>query len=181
VHSKPKIALAKDFFDLISSRHSIRSFKNISIPEDKINTIIKASTKGPSAGNLQSYQIFIVSKISDKEKLVESAHGQNYIYDAPIVMIFCADPIRCSEEYGTRGDQLFSIQDATIACVYSQIAAHDLGLSSVWIGSFDEEKVCEILNLKNCLKPVAILPIGFSNETPEITPRRQIDQIIHKI
>jgi len=48
-------------------------------------------------------------------------------------------------------------------------------------GSFDEEKVCEILNLKNCLKPVAILPIGFSNETPEITPRRQIDQIIHKI
>jgi len=181
VHSKPKIALAKDFFDLISSRHSIRSFKNISIPEDKINTIIKASTKGPSAGNLQSYQIFIVSKISDKEKLVESAHGQNYIYDAPIVMIFCADPIRCITEYGTRGERLFSIQDATIACVYSQIAAHDLGLSSVWIGSFNEEKVREILNLKNDLKPIAILPIGFSNETPEITPRRPLDQIIHKI
>ncbi|MBI2128594.1 MAG: nitroreductase family protein, partial [Nitrosarchaeum sp.] len=93
---------------------------------------------------------------------------------------FCADPIRCSTEYGTRGE-LFSIQDATIACVYSQIAAHDFGLSSVWIGSFDEEKVSDILKLKNNLKPIAILPIGFANETPQITTRRPIDQIIHKI
>jgi nitroreductase len=179
--SKQKITLDKNFFDLISSRHSVRAFKNIPIPEDKINTIINASTKGPSAGNLQSYQIFIVSKISEKEKLAESAHGQNYICDAPIVLIFCADPIRCNAEYGSRGEQLFSIQDATIACVYSQLAAHNLELSSVWIGSFDEEKVRNILKLKNDLKPVAILPIGFSNETPEITTRKPIDQIIHKI
>jgi len=181
IHSKQKITLTKDFFDLISSRHSSRSFKNIPIPEDKINTIINASIRGPSAGNLQSYQIFIVSKISDKEKLVESAHGQNYIRDAPIVMVFCADPVRCNAEYGERGERLFSIQDATIACAYSQIAAHDLGFSSVWIGSFDEEKVSKILNLKNDLKPVAILPIGFSNEISEITQRRPIDQVIHKI
>ena len=181
VHSKPKITLVKNFFDLISSRHSVRAFKNIPIPEDKINTIINASTKGPSAGNLQSYQIFIVSKITEKEKLVESAHGQNYISDAPIVLIFCADPVRCNAEYSSKGEQLFSIQDATIACVYSQLAAHNLGLSSVWIGSFDEEKVRDILKLKNDLKPIAILPIGFPNETPQITTRRPIDQIIHKI
>ncbi|MDH5417946.1 MAG: hypothetical protein OEW86_08190 [Nitrosopumilus sp.] len=31
--------------------------------------------------------------------------------------------------------------------MYSQIADHSLKLSSVWIGSFDEEKV-EILNLE---------------------------------
>jgi len=168
------------FFNLISSRHSVRAFKNIPIPEDVINTIVDASIRGPSAGNLQSYQIFIVSKRTEKEKLVEAAHGQNYIHEAPIVMIFCADPIRCSVEYGSRGEQLFSIQNATIACVYSQITAHSLGLSSVWIGSFDEEKVCDILKLKN-LKPVAILPIGFANEIPQITTRRPIDQIIHKI
>jgi nitroreductase len=170
----------KNFFDLISSRHSIRAFKNISISEDMINSIINTAMKGPSAGNLQSYQIFIVDKKTEKEKLAEAAHGQNYILEAPIVMIFCADPIRCSMEYGSRGEQLFSIQDATIACAYSQIAAHELGLSSVWIGSFNEEKVQDILKLEN-LKPVAILPIGFANEIPQITPRRPIDQIVHKI
>ena len=171
----------KIFFDLISSRHSVRAFKNIPIPEDLINTIINAAVKGPSSGNLQSYQIFMVSKKIKRMKLAEAAHGQNYVHEAPIVMIFCADPIRCSTEYGARGEHLFSIQDATIACVYSQITAHDLGLSSVWIGSFDEEKVSDILKLKNNLKPIAILPIGFANETPQITTRRPIDQIIHKI
>jgi nitroreductase len=145
-----------------------------------VNSIINTAVKGPSAGNLQSYQIFIVSKKSLKEKLVEAAHGQNYILEAPIVMVFCADFIRCSTEYGTRGEHLFAIQDATIACAYSQIAAHDIGLSSVWIGSFDEEKVGKILKLDN-LKPVSILPIGFANEIPQITPRRPIDQIVHKI
>lgn len=170
----------KNFFDLISSRHSIRAFKNIPVSEDIINSIINTAVKGPSAGNLQSYQILIVNKKTEKEKLAEAAHGQNYILEAPIVMIFCADPTRCSTEYGSRGEQLFSIQDATIACVYSQIAAHELGLSSVWIGSFNEEKVQDILKLEN-LKPISILPIGFANEIPQITTRRSIDQIVHKI
>lgn len=170
----------KKFFNLISSRHSVRAFKNIPIPDEIIDAIVNTAVKGPSSGNLQSYQIFIVSKKTEKEKLAEAAHGQNYVKEAPIVMIFCADPIRCSTEYGSRGANLFSIQDATIACVYSQIAAHDFGLSSVWIGSFDEERVCDVLKIEN-LKPVAILPIGFANETPQITTRRPVDQIIHKI
>ena len=171
----------KNFFDLISTRHSARAFKDIPIPEDKINTIIDAATRGPSAGNLQSYHIFVVSKIAEREKLVESAHGQEYVSQAPLVMIFCAEPKRCAVEYGSRGEELFCIQDATIACAYSQMTAHSLGLSSVWIGSFDEEKVSDILKLEKDLRPIAILPIGFPNETPEITNRRSSEQIIHKI
>lgn len=170
----------KDFLDLISSRHSVRKFKNTIIPEDKIKILINASMKGPSSGNLQSYQIFIIKSI-EKMKLAEAAHGQEYINEAPMVMVFCADPKRCSNEYGLRGEKLFCIQDATIACTYAQITAHSLGLSSVWIGSFDEDKVSEILKLKNGLRPIAILPIGFSNETPEIIDRRPVDEIIHDI
>lgn len=171
----------KNFFDLISTRHSVRSFKNDSIPDEKITSILDSATKAPSSGNLQSYQIFVVSQDSDKNQLVESAHGQGYISEAPTVLVFCADPKRCSTEYGTRGENLFSIQDATLACAYSQIAAHNLGLSSVWIGSFDEEKVVKILNISGGLKPVAILPIGISNETPEVTPRRPKQEVIQKI
>jgi len=119
--------------------------------------------------------------MAEKEKLVEAAHEQGYISEAPLVMIFCAEPKRCATEYGTRGEELFCIQDATIACAYSQMAAHSLGLSSVWIGSFDEDKVSKILQPQDHLKPVAILPIGVSNETPEITSRRSIKEMIHEI
>lgn len=171
----------KNFFDLISSRHSVRAFKSDSISEEKITVILDAATKAPSSGNLQSYRIFVVSQNSEKNQLVDSAHGQGYISEAPIVLVFCADPKRCSTEYGNRGENLFSIQDATLACAYSQMAAHNLGLSSVWIGSFDEEKVSNILNVSDELRPIAILPIGIPNETPEATPRRPIEEVIQKI
>lgn len=171
----------KNFLGLISTRHSVRSFKDSLISEDKINFILEASIKGPSAGNLQSYQIIVTLSKSKKEKLKEAAHDQQYILEAPLVMIFCADPKKSQIEYGGRGEELFCIQDATIACVYSQLAAHSLGLSSVWIGSFDEKKVSDTLNLQKDLKPIAILPIGFANEIPEITPRRPVEEIIHRI
>jgi len=171
----------KHFLELISTRHSVRSFKDSLISEDKINFILDASTKGPSAGNLQSYQIIVTFSKSEKEKLTEAAHNQQYILEAPLVMIFCADPKKSRIEYGDRGEELFCIQDATIACAYSQLAAHSLGLSSVWIGSFDEKKISEVLNLQKDVKPIAILPIGFANESPEITPRRPLEEVIHKV
>ena len=61
------------FFDLVYSRHSVCTFKETPISEDNINALINASTKEPSSGNLQSYQIFIL-KGAEKEKLVEVAH-----------------------------------------------------------------------------------------------------------
>jgi len=116
----------KNFFELLSTRHSVRSFKNILIPEDKIQGILDASTRAPSAGNLQSYQITIITNKLEKEKLVESAHDQQYVLEAPLVMVFCADSKRSAKEYGDRGEELFCIQDATIVCAYSQITAHNL-------------------------------------------------------
>ena len=171
----------KNFYEFVSTRHSTRAFKNTPLSQDQIKSIIDSAIAAPSAGNLQSYQIFIVTNQSDKERLVESAHGQEYIAQASVVLVFCVDPKRSSTEYGERGENLFCIQDATISCAYSQIAAHDLGLSSVWIGSFDEDKVSQILSLSNDIRPVAILPIGVANETPEITPRRSFDEIIHQL
>jgi predicted oxidoreductase (fatty acid repression mutant protein) len=50
------------FFDLISTRHSVRAFKDESISDDHIKKILEASTSATSAGNLQSYKIFIVTK-----------------------------------------------------------------------------------------------------------------------
>ena len=43
------------------------------------------------------------------------------------------------------------------------------------------KKISEILNLQKEVKPVAILPIGFANESPEITPRRPLEEVIHTI
>ena len=169
-----------DFFDLIATRHSIRAFKQKNLSKDIIRKILGASQKAPSAGNIQSYHIFVVSNDNVKKRLAKAAHDQNYIIEASSVFVFCADPQTSAKEYGNRGMELFSIQDATLACAYAQLASHALGLSSVWIGSFNENEVNCILNV-GVLKPIAMLVIGFANEKPEITNRRPLGEFVHEI
>ncbi len=169
-----------EFYDLISSRHSVRAFKEQELPKEIIEKILHTAQRAPSAGNLQSYQILVITDKEVQKRLVAASHDQNYIAQASAVFVFCADPQNAAKEYGIRGKQLFCIQDATIACAYAQITTHSLGLSSVWIGAFDEYKVNQILDVGQ-LRPVAILPVGYADETPEVTDRRPQNEIIHKI
>jgi len=165
------------FFELISTRHSVRAFEDRPIPEELVRKILEAATAAPSAGNLQSYQIVVVVKKEPKKLLSGAAHGQDFIIDASAALVFCADPKTSSSEYGERGAELYSVQDATIACAYAQLAAHSLGLGSVWVGSFDEDRASEILRITKSLRPVAILVVGYAAEEPQVTPRRQLGRI----
>ena len=73
----------------------------------------------------------------------------------------------------------FSNQDATLAAAYSQLAASALGLSSIWIGMFDEEKVKEIIGTE--LRPTSILCIGYPIKKRPAKLRRQLKELIHVV
>ena len=168
------------FFDLISKRHSIRAYKESKIDKESIEKILKAAQRAPSAGNLQSYKIFVITNNQIKLDLVKAAHDQSYIKDCSLVLVFCADPENSAKEYGSRGEQIFSVQDATLACAYSQLASQALGFSSLWVGAFDEDQVRNIVGCGK-LKPVSILLIGNADENPEITERKPIQEIIQEL
>ncbi len=167
-----------EFFDVIEKRRSIRKFKNKKIEEEKIRKLLEAVNRAPSAGNLQSYEIILVETQKRKEKLVNAAYGQEFIKEAPLVLVFCAN-FKRAWRYGEKG-KFYSQQDATIAASYAQLAATALGLGSVWVGSFDEDEVRKVIEASKDLKPVAILPIGYPAEKPLKTSRRKIDDIVHK-
>lgn len=165
------------FFELIKSRHSVRAYKNKKVSSNLIDKILSSAFLAPSAGDLQSYKIFIIQDKNKKLQLAEAAHGQNFVSDAPVDFVFCADPQNSEKEYGSRGRDLYCIQDSTIACAYAQLAAHFLGLSSVWVGSFDQNKVSKIIK-STTLVPVAILVVGYPDEEPTQTPRRPPSELV---
>ena len=169
-----------EFFDTIKERKSIRRYKNKPIEENKIRKILNAVNLAPSAGDLQAYEVVLVSSKEVKEKLTNAAYGQKSISIASIVFVFLANPKRSSVKYGERGNRLYCIQDATIASAYTQLAAADLGLSSVWIGAFDDNAVLEAINAPKNLVPVSIIPIGYPDERPKRTQRRKLDDLVHK-
>lgn len=169
-----------DFFDVIKSRHSIRAFKKKNIEDEKIVGILDTVNSAPSAGDLQAYEIVLVKDQKQKFLLAKASFGQDFIAEAPIIFVICANIRRSSLRYGKRGSELYCINDASIAASYLQLASTALGLSSVWIGAFDEEEVAKIINSPDYIKPIAIIPVGYPDEETYGTPRRDLDDIIHK-
>lgn len=169
------------FFETIKNRHSIRSYIQKEVEDWKIEQILAAANSAPSAGNLQAYDIFIVRNKVKKQELAQVAGGQYFISEAPLVLIFCSVSSRSSSKYGLRGAELYCIQDATIAAAYGQLAATALGVASAWVGAFDEQGVIHVLDLKSEFRPIIIMPLGYSDEQPEITPRRPLNLCLHRM
>ena len=164
-----------DFFGVVRTRRSIRKFSVKPVADTKVRRLLEAANRAPSAGNLQAYEVHVVKNARLRERLDVASGNQGVVAQAPVVLVFCAVPNRSAARYGARGEQLFCIQDATIACAYAQLAATALGLASVWIGAVQEpEVVKEALQLDGGLWPIAFLPIGYPAESPTSKPHRPL-------
>lgn len=151
-----------EFFEVLGKRHSVRAFLDKPVDGKKIGRILDACNSAPSAGNLQAYEIFVVTDTERKTGLADAALGQSFVAKAPVVLVFLAAPKASGSRYGKRGENLYCIQDATIAAAYSQLAAAALGLGSAWVGAFDEDGVSKALDAEGLI-PVAIIPIGYAS------------------
>ena len=170
-----------DFLEVIKKRKSVRNYLKKSISEDLINKILQVTNLAPSAGNLQAYKVFVVKnkKIIDVICKVTGGIQRNFENNPQLIMVFCADPKKSGSRYKNRGEKLYSVQDATIACTYAQLAATSFGLSSCWVGSFEEGKIREII--KTNLIPIAMLTIGYLKEDlkrPQRKSLREISKVI---
>ena len=68
--------------------------------------------------------------------------------------------------------------NAAIALEHIALRAVDLGLGSCWIMMFNSKKVKEILELDERYEVVALLPIGYPDQSPVQRPRLQLDELV---
>ena len=170
-----------EFFKTVEARVSIRAYLAKPVEESKVEKVLHAACLAPSAGNFQSYRIIIVKGKKERAALSAASRDQTFIIDAPLCLAFVADGSRNAQKYGKRGQELYSVQDATIAASYAQLAAAALGLGTVWVGGYDEGKVCSALKLKPHEKPVALLPLGYPAEEREGHERRKLDEVASEL
>ncbi len=168
-----------EFKEVVKKRRSVRRFKEHDIPEDDIDKILEIGHMAPSAGNLQARDFVVVRDDEGKKKLTKNAYGQMFISQAPWVIVVCANKQRSGKKYGERGEDLYSIQDATAAVENMLLAIVDMDYASVWVGAFDEDAVSEQLNLPSHVRPVTILPIGHPAESPLEPKKIDVKEITH--
>jgi len=170
-----------DFNELVQKRRSVRVFHPSSVEEDKLAKVLEAACLAPSAGNLQAYEIYLVAGENERNALARAAYGQDFIAAAPVALVFCAHPARSEPRYGRRGRDLYALQDVTIACCWAMLAAVAQGLATVWVGSFDPEEARHVIGAPEGQLPVAMLPIGYPGEDPPAKPRRDLEDLVHRV
>lgn len=170
-----------EFFDVVNNRRSIRAFKEKEVDKETVNRILEAVNLAPSAGDLQAYRIAVVKDEEKKGELAVAALDQEFITQAPIVFVFCADRKGSEIKYGERGYDLYSIQDATIAAAYCQLAVAALGLGCVWVGAFDPLEVSRVIDAGEHEVPVAIMPVGYPAERPKWTGRKELNELVREL
>ncbi|MBM4398628.1 MAG: nitroreductase family protein [Deltaproteobacteria bacterium] len=167
--------------DLLGRRRSTRRFGPEPVPVEALEAILGAAVSGPSAGNLQAFRLVAVADAATRARIEAAALGQESVGEAPVVLVCCADGPVSAAKYGARGERLYSVQDATIACMLAWLKAVDLGLAGVWLGAFDEAAVAGILDLPVDVRPVAMLPLGYASEVPgPKTTRPRSDIVIER-
>jgi len=167
-----------DLFEAIRTRRSVRRYLRDPIPQETLEELLSAAISAPSAGNAQPWRFIVVRDQGLKEKLVEAAYGQEFLAEAPVVVVVCADLERARRAYKERGEKLYCLQDTAAAVENLLLAATAKGLGTCWVGAFDEGRVSEALELPKELRPVAMIPVGKAAETPKARPRRPLSEVV---
>jgi len=168
-----------DVLEAIKKRRSVRAYTNEEISEEYIERLIEAASYAPSAGNIQPWEFIITTNPETKRKLSDAALRQTFIEKAPIVIVVCADVARSSWVYGSRGANLYCLQDTAAATQNILLAAQALGLATCWVGAFHEDEVAKVINTPRNVRPVAIVPVGRPAKKPRARPKRPMREIVH--
>ncbi len=92
--------------------------------------------------------------------LAEAAAQQEFIREAPAVIILTAVPARTSARYGEQAPRYIFLE-AGHAAQNIQLQSTALEMGSVCVAGFFEESVAEVLELPDDEIPVYLIPVGW--------------------
>lgn len=147
----------------IKTRKSIRKFTDQPVPQKLIIEILKAGMSGPTCVNARPWAFISVTDKTTLNKMAD-ANGifANPLRSAAFGILVCGDlerAFKISPDYW--------IIDASIAAQNMILAAHSLGIESVWLGTYPQtERVTALSKLFNLPKPIiphSILAFGYAS------------------
>jgi nitroreductase len=176
---------------LLYERASCRSFTDVPVPAEVLETILEAGLHAPSGGNLQPFSIVQIDDEEKRQVLAERCE-QSFIVRAPVLLLFCLDLHRLrrwaelqvapfSADHSFRHFWI-AFQDTIICAQNICTAADAMGLGSVYIGTVLEffAGLREMLSLPEGVFPVVLLCLGYPRHVDK--PRRKLGTgvVVHK-
>lgn len=163
-----------ELYKAIITRRSIRHFMNKEISKESIEAIIKAAMYAPSARNYQPWHFIVINQRELLDKIPSIHPYAEMMLEAEIAVLVCGDrEIEKMDEY--------IVVDCAAATQNLLLAAHDLGLGTVWLGVYPRKERIEglsrLLRLPGNILPVSLIAIGYPSEHKEMPERFKPERI----
>ena len=172
--------------ECILGRRSIRKFKAAPVSHELLSQIVETASYAPSWKNTQITR-YIAIEGELKEKIAKEGTsiwpGNGVIISsAPVLIAVTILKNRSGFErdgsYSTpRGDG-WQMYDAGVASQTFCLAAYEQGLGSVILGLFDQAAIEEMLQLPEDRELVALIPVGYPDETPVAPKRKPVEDLL---
>lgn len=153
-------SVMESFSELIKNRRSMRKFTDEELTQEEVVTLMKAALMAPTSKRSNAWQFVVVDDKETLQKLSRcKEQASQFIADAALAVVVMADPM---------GSDVW-IEDASIASIYLQLQAEDLGLGSCWVqvrerfaapGVTSNEYVHDVLDIPLQLQVLSIIAIG---------------------
>ena len=173
-----------EILEAIKTRRSIRRYKTDPVDDRTLETVLEAARWAPSWANTQCWRFVVVRDSATKAKLAdtlsETNSAKDAIRNAPLVIAACAELSKAGLKEGKivtdKGD--WFMFDVALAMQNLVLAAHSLGLGTVYVGLFDAKEAARILEVPEGHRFVALTPLGYPAETKEPRPRKELSEIV---
>jgi nitroreductase len=160
--------------EAINTRWSVRSYESRAVEPENLKQVLDAGRMAPSARNMQDWRFVVVTDKAARAKLGEAARGQQFVAEAPVVIVACGT----SDYAMTCGEKCYPI-DVAIAVDHMTLAAVQLGLGTCWVGAFFGDKVKSLLSIPEKTHVVALLTLGYPRTGPAAgKPRKAFGETV---
>jgi nitroreductase len=160
-------------FEAISKRYSCRSYIDKPVEKEKLERIFEAARLAPSAKNLQDWRFVVVTDKSKRTQLAHAAYDQMFLAQAGAIVVACSN-----NDYVMRCGQPISAIDVAIALEHIALQAVEEGLATCWIGSFEPDKVRQILAIPQNIAVIELMSLGYPADKPRTIKREPLTSIM---
>jgi nitroreductase len=159
--------------DVIRERYSCRSYQEKSVEQDKLDCILEAARLAPSARNMQDWRFVVVTDKAIKSQVAATTNRPEVFEKAGAIIAACSNSdhvMRCGQAIGPI--------DVAIALEHICLQAADLGLGTCWIGSFDADKVRQIISIPDNVAIIELMTVGYPADSKPEPKREPIENIV---
>lgn len=176
-----------DAIECLISRRSIREYEKDPISRRDIESVVEVSQMASCWENTQPIRYVAVLEKELKNRIADECTKQfpwntKNIKNAPALMVLCCiKGLSGYEEDGsfsTTKKTHWQSFDAGMAADHFCLAANALGMGTLLMGRYDEEKIKDILKLPENYDVSALIAIGEPKEIPAANIRKDIKDVL---